>query len=556
MKRSFLPSILLVMMVLGVLGFPTTRRTFPIQLRQATGVQWGRASWEHPWGCQQPWPPEPSREGFERLAQSSQDHSLWLAAGEQEPWGEWDKTVTYYDRAIELAPDQAELYARKATRALYSMWVDVRESGEPPDTALVIPVQLEKNGPWTTTNVRDLLATIEKGAALEPQNAFFGVMRAHGLLAVGSRGEAMTCLDDALAKPFYDDHSLDVYPSLRAAYVALGAPAAEATVPAASQVSFLQISPFSATSRIVTGYGLEAERAGHHRDALDYYERMMKLGAVIRDMPRATWSHVFQGHRIQTIGWGTRYALSDEEEAAVEATSIRDRVWHRRRIRLSKFAKYTSAQGRSNLADYAEREFQRNIEVVQMSRSARDRSSETDFALYETIWHTWAGGTELLGVGILSVIMGLIAMAVVWLWRVKDSPLPRPALIVSTVVFTVFLGDGAWNILYRSPTWGLLKSARTGEEAFWMCFAATGVAAFVAIVMLGGRGLRLTERARFGLRLLATTLPWTVCVIFAIYITTMLIGLPVRARIAANEEDYIEKDEVAYCMERVGPEEK
>lgn len=131
--------------------------------------------------------------------------------------------------------------------------------------------------------VAELLAQAERGARLEPENAYFPACRATVLLGANRDDEALAALHDAAAKPNWDEHIAD---ETRARWEVLER--REGHAPALSRVAisaaalYPHYAPLRSLARVVQAKVIAKEQAGDLKGGLALRTELMALGAHLR----------------------------------------------------------------------------------------------------------------------------------------------------------------------------------------------------------------------------------------------------------------------------------
>lgn len=355
--------------------------------------------------------PQVSAQQLEQVAWEAGDPQLWQAAAEAAASNE--EVVRLYNRAIALAPREAQLYAGKAVHYTTLLHYSVNELDfNPASSVNELDFKMERRGEWPRY-LADALATLEKGGELEPDNAFYDYLRAYFLFGDGRDEEALAALHAGTLKPRYDDHRAEAGAALFTAYRRAGWPELESRFAASAGLLFPHLSALRSLGRVAAFQGYRAERKGDHATALSRYEDVIHLGVCVRDQGR-TNIEMLVGIAIQAIGWGDRYSPTEPEASELARLSGLVRTQRAAELKRQAFQAYATAHGRPDLARRVEEEARR-------SQAYRERTRQQ--AARARFWHprveallarafrrglvSLFGAASLAGLGLLYLLAAL-----------------------------------------------------------------------------------------------------------------------------------------------------
>jgi len=301
--------------------------------------------------------PQVSADQLKALAWDTQDPQLWQAAAEATSG---EEAVRLYNRAIALAPREAQLYAGKAIR--YTSFLSY---SRPEELDLGEAKVLPATG-WGH-HFTEALATLQKGSELEPDNAFYDYLRAYFLFGDGRDEEAWAALHAGTLKPCYDDHRAEACAALFTAYRRAGWPELESQFAASAGLLFPHLAALRTLGRVAAFQGYRAERKGDHATALSRYEDAIRLGTHVRDEGR-TAIEMSVGIAIQSIGWGDRYSPTEPEAGELARFSGLVRTQREAELKRQAFQTYAAAHGRPDLARWVAEEDRRSQAYREQTR--------------------------------------------------------------------------------------------------------------------------------------------------------------------------------------------
>jgi hypothetical protein len=158
-------------------------------------------------------------------------------------------------------------------------------------------------------DVTELLAQAERGARLEPENAYFSAFRAAVLLGANRDDEARVALHEVATKKHWDEH---IPEEIRAKWELLerreGQAPALSRVAISASILYPHYAPLRSLARVVQAKAIAKEQAGDLQGGLVLRTDLMALGAHLRsDAPNLIGNLV--GMAIHSIATSRLYGV-------------------------------------------------------------------------------------------------------------------------------------------------------------------------------------------------------------------------------------------------------
>lgn len=449
-------------------------------------------------------------------------------------------------RLAQRFPDNPSVYANLLRILSVSILYRVREEdylltlkpGAPlPDHTL----QPSKNAdPWMVVDVA------AKGERLEPDNAYFTLMRTVGLFAMHHDTEALDAIHRAASKSHWEDYLQDeMVGEFRLAQKSYGDQSAMDRYVQWEGVSYPHLSSIRKMARIATYKAVQAEQSGHIAEGFAIRHDLMRCGSVMRCEARSVMGET-DGKSLTLTAMirpgGIPYVPLDSKLSSLE----------RNREYLKQYCLYLKKIGCGNEVNWVQAE----IASDEMMQAILSASYEKDPCSLDMILTTtrWWGISLLLLANLLTLfcLTGFLYVAA----RVSDSKLAwlwRSLIVLSGTILLVLWQCHAISALLASPMgdWmaylcmniDLVTQSDLSSEppvaVCVSCFAAplllTGMLGFICLVS----NAPLVKGIARGLRVFA--LP-TACLLLLSYCASILMLSRYEATIEAGVHGEIQHE--------------
>nr|CAA9232912.1 hypothetical protein AVDCRST_MAG63-1050 [uncultured Armatimonadetes bacterium] len=405
------------------------------------------------------------------------------------------------DAVVRLRPllprggDEPVLHAailRFSTAGAVVLWRDEQHllSASPP------AVGTTRRAVPTSANRPETLAAFDAsaraGERLDPDNAFFPLMRAVGLMAAGRDGEAIAAVLHAGQKGGWNDYVAEtVEGRWRLNLAANGEPGALARTAQFSAELLPHFAVLRSLVRVATVKAIEAERAGHTDEGFAIRRAITRCGAAMR---------VHSSSYIGSLVGSAISATASTRPGGAPAISEEDGEEQGRK-RVAAYRDYLVRSGHGEEGRYFAEEDRMRSEMRAIYTKA-EASTEYGLGSLRKLAAWWGTGLLTL-VSALWLVAGGVAASLIFRFsaRVQDgrpmSPGARRGAVVGLAAAPVCLGllpPESWWWLAVSLTGaaaiGVAFASRRGRDALpgWRAFATSGAA-------VAASGMAVTRQA-------------------------------------------------------------
>lgn len=275
-----------------------------------------------------------------------------------------------------------------------------------------------------------------EGERLDPDNAFFPMMRAVGYFAGGRDREAVQAILRASVKPRFDDYTHEEAQSKLHLYTL-----AYGQQPAIVQVSicFSLLFPHYAVIRSMTRMGqymaMQADKAGRPQEAAAIRVALMRCGSLMRTQARSTIGNLV-GMAVTAMGGSLPRPIT----AQPSRTPTREEIEQQRRKRETEFVQYLRRLGRENDARWAEREFQLAQETRELlaQRTMQDIFSDPVIGIAIASARAGAISATLLAMGLSALLLWVV-------WQPLSRLVNRlPEALFAMLIALFIVGVALW----------------------------------------------------------------------------------------------------------------
>lgn len=391
---------------------------------------------------------EEARRNF--VASHPDDLSVQMAAAPQ--GGDRASRVAALRALAARFPDSPSLYANLLRRQIgdsqsnvgvyLSREEDYGLSGPPPADYKVPPPPPPA-----------LLAAYDRDAAqgerLDPDNAYFPLMRAVGLFAARRDAEGLDAVRRAGAKSVWREYMEDeTNGGLRLADAAYGHGPAVSRAAIAAAVLYPQYAGLRGVARVAIAKAAQSEQQGQTEKGLTIRRAVLHSGSLMRVQSSAYIGNLV-GIAIAAIATARPGGAPLPGNGPGERLSGDERA----RLRLQAFDAYARRIGRPEDAGRAQTEADAGQAVRAVWRAAEDRSF-FGVAQMARLMAWWAAGLLSLGNAFWLLLLGILAGRLSRLPAVREGlPLPRPAragvvaaLIGATLFAAYAFGGGEMGL--------------------------------------------------------------------------------------------------------------
>jgi hypothetical protein len=233
-----------------------------------------------------------------RLAERTNQPRHWMVVAQQSLLVERDnyRVLSYMKCALALAPNDPVLHARIATHYAKLLEFGRAEEhwGKPPP----LPI---KPSTFTQAEWSAAVACVQRGKAVDTNNAFFDYLHASFLFAVRRDAEALAAMHAGSRKPRLNDYSADAERAYIETLQAVGVPTMESFyVRHIHGVDLSHLARFHQNARLLAYHAQQHRKQGNSAAADALLSDGMKMGARLRDQGRG-YIHVLVGIAIHNV---------------------------------------------------------------------------------------------------------------------------------------------------------------------------------------------------------------------------------------------------------------
>jgi len=335
------------------------------------------------------------------------------------------------------------------------------------------------------------------GERLDPDNAYFPLMRAVGLFAAFRDAEGLAAVQCASQEPSWREYTDDeVEARWHLHEEAFGDPGALGRVNAASSLWLPQYQQLRALARLVLVKAVQQEQVGRRSEGLELREELRRCGDLMR---------VQSTYGIGSLVAAAICAIATERTGGMTPPRVvpgltPDQQGQRR---LDAYCAYVTRLGHPEAAARArdEEAAGRQVEaIVRIDDPARD--SQTQPFLRLTRW--WLAGVAALSNVFWLLLLGLVAMGLArtrWVRRAGESKGPamtrraaaRRGVLVAAVLAAGFLLADSLLHFFQPPN--LLGGILRSLETLFLLLAVFALPPTLAVYLLR-RGFRLPPFSR------------------------------------------------------------
>ena len=283
-------------------------------------------------------------------------------------------------------------------------------------------------------------ADAAQGERLDPNNAYFPLMRAVGLLAAHRDAEGLEAVQRASTKPVWNEYLSDETTGrLRLADAVQKHTLGISQAAIVASVLYQQYTPLRAVARVATVLAMHAEQAGDKARGMSIRRALMMDGDLMR-VQSTTYIGSLVGMAISAIA----RLRPGGSEALKLPESLTWQQWAH--ARLTAFTQYARQAGFPDDAARAEAQYAAGEAVRAILTPAQNRSVFSPQKIYR-LRDWWVGGLlTLTNVGWL-LILGLAGVLLSRLPSVRDrQPLPTPAHWGITAAFALAVAIAAFTL--------------------------------------------------------------------------------------------------------------
>ncbi|MGQ9488146.1 MAG: hypothetical protein ACUVRT_11990 [Armatimonadota bacterium] len=295
-----------------------------------------------------------------------------------------------------------------------------------------------------------------QGERLDPDNAFFPMMRAVGYFAGKRDREAVQALLRASRKSRYDDYTSEEPQSLIRLYtLAYGHPPIFLQDIFLRPTVFPHYSSMRSMAQMSQYMAMQADKAGRAQEAAEIRVAMMRCGSLIRTQARNMIGNIV-GSAIIAIGGYLPRAVPSQQTGD-QTPEERERL---RKQRETEFVQHLRRLGRTEDAKWAEHEFWARQETHNLiSQAYDDFRSLPDFRIGVASAISGAISTALLTAG-LSVLL-------LWLmWLLLSPPARGGAVSLLALVIALFaVGTALWLLPMTTSSLVFVRAVSTLNQS-------------------------------------------------------------------------------------------
>ena len=335
------------------------------------------------------------------------------------------------------------------------------------------------------------------GERLDPNNAYFPLMRAAGLFAAHRDSEAIAAIHRAGQKTRFDDYTSDEFLAMdRLSKLAHGQNGAVARLTTAATMLFPHFMLLRGTARLGTVSAIHAELNGHAEEGFEIRRDIMRTGALMR----------VQGHSLICSLVGIAMAAipsarpggAPAEKAAGNLSAVQQS--ERAAARQEKYCAYLRSIGHAPDADWAEAERKASLAARETARKATDLST---FGLGSlgALGFWWLADLLTLTNAVSLLILCAAAAAAAGIRPKHRLKLWRGVLVLATAaVFALWFGNVGRGIAqWSSSATQLAQMANDGPSpdgvrTMQVFGAAVGLVISTGVPLLMLAGIAIASR--------------------------------------------------------------
>ncbi len=307
----------------------------------------------------------------------------------------------------------------------------------------------------------------EVGEQLDPQNAYFPMMRAIGLFASGHDVDALAAVRRASQKPKWDDYTGEESAAVwKLARESFGNDSAALHAGLHSSVALPHLKELRNVTRMTVYWASQTEKAGRVDEGIALRHAGIQCGALVRIQAIYAMGG-YVGAEMSELQWlrpGGAAPIALPGDMPPEQKNI---------IRRDAYLTFLRQGGHEAEATWAQAQF----EAAHRSRDILDKSAEPEYVpptrLAKNLTTWWLADNILLINGLEMLLLSLMA---IWLVRRKrrmvymtserkDNPLiPVIALITLVVIFFALAFQTQWGSAFGSLRGQLHLLAATGGD--------------------------------------------------------------------------------------------
>jgi len=284
------------------------------------------------------------------------------------------------------------------------------------------------------------LTAAQKGAALDPDNAYFPMMETVGLLAAHRDREAMDALKTAgrcrqWREYFQDD--LDGQNRLQSA--AYGEQGAVQHLVTAASLLFPQYAQLRSAAQVTARLAAQEEFAGNTAEGIEIRHALMRCGGLMRSQGSSQIT-VLVGVAITTLGTVNPGGVSEADNQSLTSYPVKsDDAEKLRAERLTKYCAYLEALGQTQEAAWAKTETAAGAQARAIGLEAMPLSV-FDGKNFFQLGVAWLVNNSLLSGVLILLVLGAAA-------NLAGHIRPRKGLKFGRFLYAVaiFGGIGLWQ---------------------------------------------------------------------------------------------------------------
>jgi len=253
------------------------------------------------------------------------------------------------------------------------------------------------------------LAAAQKGAALDPDNAYFPMMETVGLLAAHRDREAMDALKIAGRcsqwKEYFQD-DLDGQNRLRSA--TYGEQGAVQHLYTAASLLFPQYASLRSAAQVAARLAAEEERDGNTAEGIEIRHALMRCGGLMRSQG-AFQITVLVGVAITTLGTVNPGGVSEADNQSLTSYPVKsDDAEKLRAERLTKYCAYLETLGQTQEAAWAKTEAGAGAQARAIGMEAMSLSVFDGMNFFQ-LGVAWLVNNSLLSGVLILLVLGAAA---------------------------------------------------------------------------------------------------------------------------------------------------
>lgn len=314
-------------------------------------------------------------------------------------------------------------------------------------------------------------ADAAKGEALAPDNAYFPLMRAIGLLGAGRDTEAREALHRAAQKPRYDDYVRDEAEARWAlAAATYGNTGTIAQVAQSAALLFPHYAPLRSVARITLGKAIRAEKAGDWATGLALRQDLRKVGGLLRHDATSVIGNLV-GIAIASISGGRPGGevvpgLSEIKDEKARAAAL-----------VAAYEAYCAKIGNSEEGQAFRQEVILGAQTKDLNRRAMNREVGVfDINRLISLGALWLAGTIVLTSLVATLLFGGLLKGLSYTGRIRAAQPLHPG-VAAGLWFA--LGSGLLGLLAVAT----MKVVPALSAVCWFGSFAGTIAGFVRLVL-------------------------------------------------------------------------